>query len=154
MKILLALLLALAFGASAPAREAPPVAANEAVEQHLIRLTSNLRCLVCQNESLAASQADLAKDLRAEVRGMIEQGKSDREITDYLVKRYGNFVLYKPPVEAATLPLWAGPFVLLALGVAALVLLVRRRAAAPDAPLDAEQAARAEALLNRPEDRS
>lgn len=132
----------------APAAEAIPLAENPAVEARMIEITQDLRCLVCQNESLAASQADLAKDLRREVREQVVAGKSDGEIRDYLVARYGDFVLYRPPLKAATWLLWLGPFVLLIIGFLALFRLVRRRAVlAPEEALSAAQAQRVEQLL-------
>jgi cytochrome c-type biogenesis protein CcmH len=121
------------------ARDALPLAADEAVEQRLRVLAEELRCLVCQNESLAGSRAELAQDLRREIRTMIRQGRSDAEIVDYLVARYGDFVLYRPRVQPTTWLLWGGPFVLLALGLGVLVLNVRRRAAAPGALSAAER---------------
>ena len=114
------------------------------------RLTEELRCLVCQNQNIADSNAELAQDLRREIRGMIKDGKSDKEIIDFMVTRYGDFVLYRPPVQGNTLLLWGGPIVLLILGIIALVRYQRRRAervAAEDKPLSAEQASRADALL-------
>lgn len=94
-------------------------------------LGQELRCLVCQNQTLADSNADLAKDLRMEVEAQIRQGKSDQEIKDYLVARYGDFVLYKPQVKSQTYLLWGGPFALLAGGGLAWVLSRRRKAAQP-----------------------
>lgn len=109
------------------AAEAQPLAQNPVVETRLNAISENLRCLVCQNESLAGSRADLAEDLRREVRHLIEAGKSDKEIIDFLVSRYGDYVLYDPPFKATTALLWVGPFVLLAGGLIGLVLFLRRR---------------------------
>jgi cytochrome c-type biogenesis protein CcmH len=109
------------------AAEAQPLAQNPVVEQRLNAISENLRCLVCQNESLAGSRADLAEDLRREVRHLIEAGKSDKEIIDFLVSRYGDYVLYDPPFKATTLLLWLGPFALLAGGLIGLVVFLRRR---------------------------
>ncbi|OGA25432.1 MAG: cytochrome C biogenesis protein [Betaproteobacteria bacterium RIFCSPLOWO2_02_FULL_67_19] len=147
MSRLLCLLAALLLPLGLQAREAPPVAADEKVEQRLIKIAEELRCLVCQNESLAASRADLALDLKREVREMIRAGKSDAEIRDFMVKRYGDFVLYRPPLKESTLLLWLGPFALLAAGFAALALFVRRRRAAKATILSAEDERRADALL-------
>jgi cytochrome c-type biogenesis protein CcmH len=138
---------ALAFTASARAEEARPLAQDEAVEQRMITITQDLRCLVCQNESLAGSHAELAEDLRREVREQIRLGKTDAEITDYLVARYGNFVRYKPPLERSTVLLWLGPFALLLAGLGALLVHVRGRARAQDAPLDDAERERAARLL-------
>ena len=96
--------------------EAQPVAKDPVIEQRMIALAADLRCLVCQNESLAASPAALAEDLRQEIREMMRQGRSDEEIVRFLTQRYGDFVLYRPPVKSTTWPLWFGPFVLLAAG--------------------------------------
>lgn len=140
--------------AAAQAKEAKPLAENEAVEQRLNHIAEELRCLVCQNESLAGSRAELAQDLRREVRHLIVQGKNDQEIKDFLVSRYGDFVLYRPPVKPTTWLLWLGPFVLLVAGLAGLLLYLRRRnrrLAASDAPLSAEEHARAQALLKEGE---
>ena len=106
--LIVSLLLALA--APAGAKEAVPEADDPALEQRVI-LTSELRCLVCQNQSLADSHADLAIDLRNQVRSQMKAGKTDAEIRNFLVARYGDFVLYDPPFKSSTLLLWAGPFV-------------------------------------------
>ncbi|MEO1767168.1 cytochrome c-type biogenesis protein [Thiobacter aerophilum] len=136
------------------AKEAVPVAQDPALEARLNRLAKELRCLVCQNESLADSQADLAADLRREIREMMRQGKSDAEITRYLTDRYGDFVLYRPPLKSTTWLLWFGPFLLAGLAIAGfLYFLARRRKSLPDAPLSPEEQARVEALLGqRPEE--
>ena len=112
---------------AAYAAEAQPLAQNPVVETRLNAISENLRCLVCQNESLAGSRAELAEDLRREVRHLIEAGKSDKEIIDFLVSRYGDYVLYDPPFKSTTLFLWVGPFVLLAGGLIGLVVFLRRR---------------------------
>ena len=110
---LLGLLFALVLALPLQAREAAPLAADEATEKRLVTISSELRCLVCQNESLAGSNAELANDLRREIRTMIRAGKSDAEITDFMVSRYGDFVLYRPPLKGSTLLLWFGPLLLL-----------------------------------------
>ncbi len=132
------------------AKEAAPLAADPAVEQRLVALAEELRCLVCQNESLAASRADLAMDLKREIREMIRAGKSDREIREFLVARYGDFVLYRPPFKESTVLLWAGPFVLLVAALAGVALFVRRRHRSAREALTAEDEARADALLGGP----
>ena len=96
-------------------------------EQRFKKLAAELRCLVCQNQNLADSDADLAKDLKDEIYEMIKDGKSDTEIVDFMVARYGDFVLYRPPVKPVTYMLWVGPFILFVLGVVILVMFVRRR---------------------------
>ena len=114
----------------------------------MVAISSELRCLVCQNESLSASNAELAHDLRREIRAMILAGKSDAEIMEFMVARYGDFVLYRPPVKPTTWLLWFGPFALLAGGAVGLIAYLRRRAGKVDAPdLTADQRAAAEALL-------
>lgn len=128
-------------------------AADEAFEQRLKRLETDLRCLVCQNQTLADSNAPLAEDLRREVRELALAGKSDAEIRAFLVARYGDFVLYKPPVRESTWLLWFGPFLLLGGGIVAWLAIVRRRRrgsvaeAEADAP-SPDAAARAKALLD------
>jgi cytochrome c-type biogenesis protein CcmH len=111
----------------AVAEEARPLADNPQIEARLKTLAVELRCLVCQNQTLADSNAPLAEDLRREVREMIAKDMSDREIIDFLVQRYGDFVLYRPPWKASTTLLWLGPFLLLITGATALVLALRRR---------------------------
>lgn len=117
---ILAAITAMAAGvimALAPARadagEAAPTAADPALEARVMALAEELRCVVCQNETLAASQADLARDLRAQIRLQLQQGRSHQEVMDFMVERYGQFVLYRPPLQASTLLLWGGPFLLL-----------------------------------------
>ena len=113
----------------------PEVPLSDAQESHFRELLFTLRCLVCQNESLLDSDAPLAADLRQQVRTRIAQGESDALIKKYLTDRYGDFVLYKPPMQANTLLLWIGPFVLALIGLVAAILYARRshRRAAPAA---------------------
>ena len=146
MRQLVALVLLALLAVGSIAREARPLADDEAVEQRLIGIADELRCLVCQNESLAGSRAELAQDLRREIRTMIKAGKSNAEILDFLVSRYGDFVRYRPPMKPTTWLLWLGPFALLGIALTALVLHVRRRRGT-GAPLTAAERARAEALL-------
>ena len=130
------------------AKEAQP-AEDPQIEQRMKALTQQLRCLVCQNETLADSQADLAEDLRREIREQMTAGKTDQEILGFLTQRYGDFVLYNPPVKATTYLLWFGPFVLLLAGTAVLYrYLKRRRELIEDKPLTAEERRRAEKLLS------
>ena len=144
------MLLAGALGVAALAAHGDP-----ALDARLKTLENELRCLVCQNQTLAESNAPLAEDLRREVRELAVAGKSDDDIRGYLVARYGDFVLYKPPVKATTYALWFGPFVLLAAGIGVWVTVLRRRARMPadEAPNDAltagddAAASRARALL-------
>lgn len=109
------------------ANEAPPEAADPALEARMVRITSELRCLVCQNQTIADSNASLAVDLRREARALLKQGKSDAEVVDYMTARYGDFVLYRPPMRATTLLLWFGPALMLAGGAAVLIVVLRRR---------------------------
>ena len=147
--------LLLAFVLLAPpvfAGEAEPLAQDEAAEKRLVEISTELRCLVCQNESLAGSRADLAMDLKREIRSQIQAGKSDAEIMDFMVSRYGDFVRYRPPVNPVTWLLWFGPFVLLAGAVYGLVRIVRthQRDAKPQ-PLDEAQRAKAQSILQAPD---
>jgi cytochrome c-type biogenesis protein CcmH len=141
-------LLALALLApGATAMEARPNADDPALEQRLLALTADLRCVVCQNESLAESRAPLAKDLREEVRNLMRQGKNDQEVVEYLTARYGDFVLYRPPFKPETWLLWLGPLVFLGIGGAAWIMTLRRRRATPAAPVDDTMRAAAAQLL-------
>jgi len=108
---------------------------NPATENRIRSLEEKLRCLVCQNQTLADSNAELAGDLRREVREQVAAGRSDEQVVDYLVQRYGDFVLYDPPFKASTLLLWIGPFVLLAAAALVLVATLRRRRRAPEEPV-------------------
>jgi len=109
------------------AQEARTVAADPALEKKVITLSNELRCLVCQNQTIADSNAELAVDLRNQVRKQLSEGKSDREILDYMVQRYGEFVLYRPPLSYKTILLWAGPFALLLIAMFILVQQIRLR---------------------------
>ncbi|MBI5007372.1 MAG: cytochrome c-type biogenesis protein CcmH [Nitrosomonadales bacterium] len=148
MRYLAILMLAL-LPVFAHAGEAQDMAADPVLEKRMIVLAEKLRCLVCQNESLASSHAELAEDLRREVREQMNLGKSDQEIIDYLVSRYGDFVLYDPPMKSYTVLLWFGPFALLLIGVGMLLYQVRkRRQIVPETQLSEEAQKRAAALLN------
>ena len=130
MKLLLPLIFALFFASTATAVDSATeaaLAADPVAEKRLQHLSEELRCLVCQNQTIADSNAELAQDLRREIRGMIRDGKSDREIIDFMVVRYGDFVLYRPPVQGNTLLLWGGPLALMLLGLAVLLRYLRRR---------------------------
>lgn len=140
------------FLVSSFAEEAPPLAQDPVLEQRVKTLSAELRCLVCQNQSLADSHADLAIDLRNQVREMMQAGKSDEQIRDFMVARYGDFVLYDPPVKTTTILLWVGPFLLLVIGAAVLVINLRRRnrVLVPQ-ELSDEERARARELLTSDE---
>jgi len=116
------------------------------LERRAQALEKELRCLVCQNQTLAESNAPLAVDLRNQVRAQLAQGKSDREVIDWLVARYGDFVLYRPPLKSNTVLLWAGPFIFLLGGFYALARLLRRRRVPPPALTPAERAEAAKLL--------
>jgi len=149
MKFFIALILALQSALTAHAAEAVALADDPVVEQRLIVIAEELRCLVCQNESLAGSRAELAMDLRREVRTLIKAGKSDAEIKEFLVSRYGDFVLYKPPVKPITWLLWFGPLLLLFGAVIFLLRIIRASQKETDQPkLDDAQRAKAQALLH------
>jgi cytochrome c-type biogenesis protein CcmH len=137
------------FAAMVGAHALAAVAPGEALDARLKALEQDLRCLVCQNQTLAESNAPLAEDLRKEVREQALAGKSDDEIRAYLVARYGDFVLYKPPVEPVTYLLWFGPFVLLAGGAVVWWMLLRRRAQMPreSLPMADADLARARQML-------
>ena len=145
MKVLIAALLLM----SAPAAAVLPdeMLADPALEARARTISRDLRCVVCQNQSIDDSDAPLARDLRLVVREQLTLGKSDTETIDYLVTRYGNFVLLKPPVEPATWALWLGPFAVLLGGGAALLAWNRRRSALPaDIPLSESELAQVAAL--------
>ncbi|MCE2856521.1 MAG: cytochrome c-type biogenesis protein CcmH [Comamonadaceae bacterium] len=116
--------------APAQAREAALLAEDPLVEKRLIHISEELRCMVCQNESLASSRAELANDLREEVRKLIREDRSDSQIKEYLVTRYGDFVLYKPEVKPLTWVLWFGPFLLLVLAIVGMAYYLRQRQSA------------------------
>lgn len=147
-RLLAALALALACQLGL-AEEARPLADDPVAEKRLQAISAELRCLVCQNETIAGSNADLAQDLRREIRGMIQAGQSDQQIIDFMVTRYGDFVLYRPPFKSITVLLWVGPLLFLVVGIAALQLYMRRRARLlqDSRPLSEAEARQAEALL-------
>ena len=144
----LSLLLICLIVSIALAKDAQPLGDDPAVEQRLTRLAQELRCLVCQNETLADSRADLAEDLRGEIREQIKAGKSDREIIAFLTQRYGDFILYRPRVTYTTYLLWFGPFILLLGGLYVLFHYIKqRRELIPERPLSPDERRRAEELL-------
>ena len=149
MRIALAApLLALAIAASAQAPVAEVASPDPAVERRMRELAEELRCLVCQNQTIADSSAPLAVDLRNQLRGQIAQGRSDGQIRDYMVDRYGDFVLYRPPMRVRTVLLWVGPFLMVAIGAGIFLFVVRRRPANPAAPLTEERRGELQALLD------
>jgi cytochrome c-type biogenesis protein CcmH len=147
MKWLFAALTALCFIQPALSGPAAPLLEDPVIEQRLNHIAEELRCLVCQNESLAGSRAELAMDLKREVRELIKAGKTDAQVKEFLVARYGDYVLYRPPVKPTTYLLWAGPFVLQLVGIALLVRYLRRRnRKVDDTALDEPEKQRADAL--------
>ncbi len=130
------------------AQEARPMQNDAVAEAQVQRLSEQLRCLVCQNQTLADSHADLAQDLKQEIREMAAKGMSDQAIIDYLVARYGDFVRYRPPLKSTTLLLWLGPFALLfAGGIGLFITLRRREKSIVDAPLNADEVRKVRELL-------
>lgn len=129
-------------------KEAQSAAADPVLEERVMKLSKELRCLVCQNETLADSRADLAEDLRDQIREQMKAGKSDKEVVAYLTARYGKFILYNPPIDPTTYLLWFGPFVLLLAGLFVLFrYLKQRRTLIVELPLTPEERLRAETLL-------
>jgi len=149
IRLLLAVVLLLA----APvllAKEAAPLAADPEMEKRVNDITSELRCLVCQNQTIADSHAELAIDLKNQVRDMVRNGQTQEQIVDYMVQRYGDFVLYRPPVKSTTILLWTGPFLLLVIGLMVLVINLRQRSTLvpDDAPLTSEENEKLKTLLH------
>jgi cytochrome c-type biogenesis protein CcmH len=132
MRKLLLTLWLIAQAAIAPAAEAPEAAADPVLEARMVRITSELRCLVCQNQTIADSHSGLASDLRQQVRELLQKGNTDQQVVDYMTARYGDFVLYRPPLKTTTWLLWFGPGVLLVAGVAVFIIILRRRARMAD----------------------
>ena len=150
MKLLLGILFACLCLNTSFAKDAAPLADDPVTEQRLIGISEEMRCLVCQNESLAGSRSDLANDLRREIRTLIQEGKSDDQIRAFMVERYGDFVLYRPPVKPITWLLWIGPFVILLIGILGLLGYLRRRnQAIPSATLSEADNQKIDALLNQ-----
>ena len=138
------------------AKEAQPLAADPALEKKVYAITSELRCLVCQNQTIAESHADLAIDLKNQIRGMVKAGQTEAQIKKYMVHRYGDFVLYRPPLMKTTYLLWGGPFLLLVIGFMVLLFNLRRRRSlvADDAPLSAEEAQKLNTLLHKQDEKT
>lgn len=134
MRKLWTLMLAVLVATAAVAKEAEPAVADPALEARMQRIAAELRCLVCQNQTIADSHSGLAEDLRREVREQLKRGASDEQVVQYMTDRYGDFVRYRPPFKGTTALLWVGPAVLLLGGIAVLTIVLRRRAKlAPEA---------------------
>jgi cytochrome c-type biogenesis protein CcmH len=154
MARLLAVLFGCLLAASVLAKEAAPAAADPQLENRVTALAEELRCLVCQNQTIADSHAELAIDLKNQIREKLKAGESEEKIKEYMVARYGDFVLYRPPLKTTTLPLWIGPFVVLLAALAGLFYYIRRRRSAqPPQPLSEAEQARVRSLLETQEDR-
>lgn len=146
-KLISIILLVLGLSLQLHAAEAQRVSDDPVLEAKVQSLAEVLRCLVCQNQNLADSHADLAIDLKNQVRDMLRQGKTEKQVIDYMVERYGDFVLYSPPLKTTTWLLWAGPFMLLFGGLAGLFMMLKRRRQRDVAPLDDVQSSAAKRLL-------
>jgi cytochrome c-type biogenesis protein CcmH len=138
---------------NAQTKVAPNLSADPVLEARMMVIAEELRCLVCQNETIAASNADLAVDLKNQIRVKLTEGQSQQQILDFMVQRYGDFVLYRPPLKTTTILLWLGPFTLLAVALLMLVLNIkrRRRSAQPATLSDADIAKARELLANPPQ---
>lgn len=152
MKRLLMVLLLLVSGAGVvTAKEAAPVMGDAAMQERVIKLSEELRCLVCQGQSLADSHADFAIDMRNKIQSLMQQGMTDNEVKEYLVARYGDFILYRPPFRGATVLVWLGPLIFFLLGAGILIFTLlkrRRKLAATPPPLSTEEQARVHGLLD------
>lgn len=146
-RLLLSLMLAL-LTVSLQAKDAPTVAADPALEKRVMELSNELRCLVCQNQTIADSHAELAIDLKNQVRAKLAEGMSDKDVIAFMVQRYGDFVLYRPPVKGSTWLLWFGPFLLLIGGIVVLGLKLVRRRTPPETLPDSDLRRAAELLGN------
>ena len=148
LRSLILVLVLICSGSMVLAKDAMPLADDPVIEQRLIVISEEMRCLVCQNESLAGSRSDLANDLRREIRNLIKEGKTDDQIRSFMVERYGDFVLYRPPVKPITWFLWIGPFVILLVGIIGLMVYLRRRnQSVPSTKLSEADNRRIDALL-------
>ena len=146
-KISLAFLMVFLVSNLSNAEEAPLLAKDPELEERVKAISAELRCLVCQNQTISDSNAGLAVDLKNQVRDMLRRGMSERQIKDFMVERYGDFVLYDPPVKGTTMVLWIGPLLMLILAFWMAVRIVRRRSRGIDSPQSSEDAARARELL-------
>lgn len=150
MSRILILSLTLFFSPWSLAKEAMPMADDPALEARVMALSAELRCLVCQNQTIADSHAELAIDLKNQVREMMIAGKTDDEIREYMVERYGDFVLYKPPVSESTFLLWFGPMLLFFIGLVVLMInLKKRQRLLADAAMTEQDHKRVDELLKR-----
>lgn len=147
--ILMVAIVGLGFVANAAAKEAVPMAKDPELEAKVNEIAHELRCLVCQNQTIADSHAPLAVDLKDQVREMVKKGASRDDVVDYMVERYGDFVRYRPPVKPTTYLLWIGPFILMVLGLFLLTYnLKKRKKIVKDAPLNEEEHQKLKSILN------
>ena len=139
----------MAFATLTVAKEATPLAMDPELEKKVNKISSELRCLVCQNQTIADSHAELAIDLKNQVRGMVKSGQTQDQIVDYMVQRYGDFVRYRPAFKTTTMFLWLGPFLLLLIGLTVLVINLRKRSVLvkDDGSLSSEENEKLKALL-------
>lgn len=145
-KILLVALLCLPLWAQA--KEAEYASGDPEIHARVMGVSEELRCLVCQGQSLADSNSDFAKDMRTQIQEMMEEGMNDRQVVDFMVERYGDYVRYRPPFKATTVLLWFGPFILLGIGIAVLYInVLRRRKQIEEVPLTEQEHRRAAELL-------
>lgn len=149
-KILLLALLCLPLSYQAQAKEAEYTTGAPEIHGRVMGVSEELRCLVCQGQSLADSNSEFAVDMRAQIQEMMEDGMNDRQVVDFMVERYGDYVRYRPPFNATTMLLWFGPFILLGVGIALLYTnVLRRRKQIDETPLTEEQHRRAAELLKQ-----
>lgn len=152
MRLIAHLIFALLVSTAAHAAIDPFEFDNESQRERYRHFIEDMRCPKCQNQNLAGSDAPIANDLRHELRRLLQEGKSDREITDYMVSRYGEFILYKPPLDTKTAALWLAPIIFLLVGVIVLIAVARRRSAAKDLPeLTIDEQTRLRQLLQEDE---
>lgn len=135
---LVLMLVILGFSSSLPAIDSEPAFIDSALQARYDRLTKEIRCLKCQNQPIADSNSDIASDLRRQVKEMIEAGKSDQEILDYMVARFGDFVLYRPPVSPRTWLLWGGPFLFLVVGLLVAIAVIAKKSRLVDEEDDSD----------------
>ena len=147
-RVFFPLLLTLAVSFPVLGKEAAPAVDNPALEKRVMDLANELRCLVCQNQTIADSHAPLAVDLKNQIREQLGRGASERDVIEFMVGRYGDFVLYRPPLKASTLLLWFGPFLLLALGAFFLFRRIRKQGASAEPELTGAERERAARLLD------
>lgn len=147
-RYLLALLLATTATWCAAAQEAQPLIDDPVLEKRVMALSAELRCLVCQGQSLAESHADFANDMRHKMLELMQQGMTDQQVVDYLVARYGDFIRFRPPLKGTTALLWLGPLLLFVVAAVVLAISIRRRRARTAAPLSTAERERLETLLH------